>query len=89
MIFVALKRVAISCKLRGQLCFPHFQEYRIASSRKDLDFTIRLLENISVLTENFMRQKPITSACDPIFEENRKAISFFKDWEAATRHDPR
>ena len=67
----------------------YFQEYKIASGREDLELTLKILEHISIITENFLRTKPITSTTDPVFTENRKAIQFFIDWEVATKHDPR
>ena len=61
----------------------------IASGRKDLELTLPILDHISIITENFLRTKPITSTTDPVFTQNPQAIKFFIDWEAPTKHDPR
>lgn len=46
-----------------------------------LNAAIALLENTAILVENFQSNKPYRSTQDPRFEENRKVLKFFEQWE--------
>jgi len=55
----------------------------LGENRDKLDATIELLEQTSILVENFRDHRPIHETGDVRLEQNQKVLKWFKDWEAS------
>ena len=56
------------------------QVYRRNSKRADLDETISLLENTSVLIENYTKPAPVTTTIDTRLQSNQQVLDWFNAW---------
>ena len=54
----------------------------IKDGKEDLDSTIELLENTSILVSNFRDNRPIREIGDYRLAENRKVMEWFREWES-------